>query len=104
MRNGYIKERRRKDGTKVYDARWRDPQGHERSHTCATKTEARQHLTKVANSLMTGAYTDPALGRVTVLERCNRWLDGRDDVAPRTITSYRNAIDNHIAPHLGRRR
>jgi integrase len=48
--------------------------------------------------LVQGAWTDPALGRITFGEYVNAWLDSRTDLKPKTRHQYRSLLDLHILP------
>ncbi len=55
-------------------ARWRTPEGAERSQTFRRKVDAEQHLTKVSHTKLTGAYVDPGAGKVTFGEVRERYI------------------------------
>ncbi|ALJ20647.1 hypothetical protein AOA12_12350 [Microbacterium sp. No. 7] len=44
---------------------------------------------------------DPANGTATLRDYSGAWLEGRTDLAPRTVEFYRGALDRWILPRLG---
>lgn len=55
-------------------ARWRDPEGHQRSKSFERKRDAEVWLTKVEGSKLTGDYVAPAGGKVLFGERFDHWF------------------------------
>ena len=49
-----------------YRARWRDPDGSEKSKTFDRKSDADRFASKVEHDVNVGGYIDPHAGRVTV--------------------------------------
>ncbi|MGH9021397.1 MAG: tyrosine-type recombinase/integrase [Acidimicrobiales bacterium] len=70
--------------------------------TFNSKADALACLAAIETDLRRGAWIDPKLGRSTVAEFCNEWLDQRTDLAYRTAELYRYLLDQHILPALGR--
>lgn len=89
-----------------YRARWRTPDGSQRSRTFARKGDAATWLVDVEKSLMTGAYVERSAGTVTVKEWADRWIatrKGHDGapLRPRTRELYNQLLETHIVPGLG---
>ena len=84
-----------------YRARYRDPEGRERSRTFATKREAERWLACVETDKATGAWVDPNRGRVTVDEWSTRWLATVVHLKPKTRAGYESILEAHIRPRLG---
>jgi integrase len=90
-----------KRGDKKLRARYRAPDGRERSKTFPREKDARAFLTKVESSKMQGAWVDPRLGKTTV----DNWIKHVVATRPhlRGATQARDAslIRNHLLPHFG---
>ena len=56
-------------------ARWRGPDGESRSQVFDRKVDAENHLTSVQHSKLTGAYVDPAAGKVTFKAYAEEWSE-----------------------------
>lgn len=54
-------------------ARWRTPEGAQRSKTFKRKEDAQRHLTSIEHSKLTGAYVDPTEGRITFKKYAEQW-------------------------------
>ena len=67
-------EKRRRRSSVVWRARYRGPDGAERSRTFARKTDAEAFLTKVEDSKLRGEWVDPSLGKTRVREFADQWL------------------------------
>lgn len=83
-------------------ARYRGPDGRERSRTFSRRSDADKFLASVAHSLHVGAYVDPAAGRVTVADWAARWLDAQAHLKPSTRARYDGIVSRHIVPRWGR--
>jgi hypothetical protein len=55
--------RKRPGRSKPYEARWRDPDGRERSRSFARKLDAQRFLATVETAKLRGSYVDPSAGR-----------------------------------------
>ncbi|WP_434619301.1 tyrosine-type recombinase/integrase [Arthrobacter sp. A5] len=66
--------KKRPDG--AWRARYRDADGKEHSQHFQRKIDAQKWLDGVTASIMTGAYVDPKMARLTVTEWCESWLIG----------------------------
>jgi integrase len=82
-------------------ARWRDPDGRERSKTFPRKQDAERFLVQVESSKQRGAYVDPQRARVTVGDWADGWLAAQADLAPKTRERYDGIIRKHIRPRWG---
>jgi integrase len=60
-------EKRVRDGSTRWLARWRDDDGRQRSKSFAKKSEAETYLASITVSLASGDYVDPRAGRVTFI-------------------------------------
>lgn len=68
-----------------------------------TKKEAELFLASVTVSKATGDYIDPALGRITVGDLAQRWLDGKKVLKPSAYDPLPRAWRNHVEPTFGAR-
>lgn len=90
-------QRRAKDRWK---ARYRGPDGRERSKTFTTEREAKDWLASRTVDIRRGDWTDPKLAQVTVGDWGRRWLAHKTlRVKPSTIQSYRVLFRNLIKPY-----
>lgn len=94
-------EKRVRGGRVRWYARYRDPDGRQRTRTFARRVEADRFLTGVESSKLVGSYVDPARARLTVGEWANRWLDGLAHVKPSTRERYAGILREHVLPRWG---
>jgi integrase len=81
-------------------ARWRDPAGAQRKRSFPRKVDADRFLTTVEHGILTGAYSDPAAGKVTLRQYAGEWLAGQTfDESTREATELRLRLD--VYTHLG---
>ncbi len=83
-----------------WQARFRDPEGRERSKTFTRKVDAQRWLDQVTADLVTGRYVDPKAGRVSLGEFAAQWLDGQTFDAS-TRETMESRIRTHILPTIG---
>jgi integrase len=85
-----------------WQARYLDPDGHERTRTFARKQEAERFVVTVRADVLRGAYVDPAAGKVTFAEFAERWLAAQTfDESSREATELR--LRRHASRHFGHR-
>ncbi|MFN7148958.1 MAG: tyrosine-type recombinase/integrase [Microthrixaceae bacterium] len=90
------------DGPSPWLARWRDPDGIQRSKGFARKVDAEQYLVSIEHRKLQGDYVDPNAGKVTVREWCETWR--RLQVhRPSTATQVESYFRLHLYPKLGDR-
>ncbi len=87
---------------KRWQARYRDPDGHERTKDFARKADAERFLATITADVLRGAFVDPNAGKVTFSDFAERWLHAQ------TFTeSTREAIELrlrlHAIAHFGQR-
>jgi integrase len=98
-------ERRRRNGRSVWRARYRAPDGRERSRSFARRADAERFLTGVESSKLRGEWVDPALGRTRLADWLDTWLETvRPTLKPKTVLGYRSLIRSRIVPALGHAR
>ncbi|MFR9779041.1 tyrosine-type recombinase/integrase [Micromonospora sp. MS34] len=82
--------------------RWRDEAGKQRKQGFARKVDADRHRAKVEHQLATGAYVDPAAGRVTFEAYAEQWR-AMQPHRPNTAARTRSQLARHVYPVLGSR-
>jgi integrase len=87
---------------KRWRARWRDPDGRQRTKVFNRKVDAEQFLTSVQHRVLMGEYVDPNAGRVTVKEWCERWR-GQQVHRASTQVQVETSLRRHVYPSLGAR-
>jgi integrase len=91
--------RRKRTGT--YEARYRDPSSKQRGKVFKTKREAEKFLARVDADMQRGNWLDPAAGRVTYAEIAEEWLRTVVHLKPRTVSGYRNLLNDRLLPTFG---
>jgi len=95
-------EKRVRDGSTSWLARWRDPDGKQRKRTFPRKVDADRFLTTVEHGMLTGSYVDPAAGKVTFKEYAEQWRAGQVH-RPTTTAHVETMLRRHAYPVLGDR-
>ena len=88
-----------KRGSGRWRARYRDPDNRERSRTFARRVDAERWLTSVEHAKLSGAYIDPALGRVTFGRWAEEWL-ATPGKRPSAWARDESILRNHLLPTL----
>jgi integrase len=90
---------RRAPGDRVgWQARYRDPNGTQRTRTFPSKADARAWLSTVETDVLRGEWIDPAGGKVTFGDYATHWLTTKAGVAPRTLINIEGRLRNHLLP------
>lgn len=92
--------RRPRDG-RGWEARYRTPEGKERSRVFTTKRDAERFLARVAVDLQRGTWHDPQLGKVTFGEYVDEWLESTRHLRPGTRANVESRLRRHIVPTFG---
>jgi len=58
-------------------------------------------MTELEHAKHTGAYVDPAAGRMTFAEWSDRWLAGQMQLKPKTLAGYRSLLATCLLPRWG---
>lgn len=90
----------KKLGPGRYKVRWRTPGREERSRTFERKIDAERFLTSVTHSMLSGAYVDPAAGRVTFREYAERWREAQHQ-RESTKRNLKSKLTRHVYPVIG---
>ena len=83
-------------------ARWRTPDGQSREKWFGRKIDAERHLTTIEHSKLTGAYVDPAAGRVTFMTYAEQWRAAQVH-QPSTSAQLETNLRRHVYPRIGDR-
>ena len=83
-------------------ARYRAPDGRERSRTFDRKVDATRFLATVEGNKLRGEWVDPALGKVTFADWSERWLATTVHLKPKTRAGYESLLRTHVLPTFGR--
>jgi integrase len=79
-------------------ARYRGPDGRERSKSFPRKSDAERWLVQQRSLMAQGDWTDPAQGRITFGDYAEAWLEARADLKPKTRHQYQSLMRKHIMP------
>ena len=82
-------------------ARYRGPDGRERSRTFTRKVDAERFLATVEADKARGRWIDPVLGKVKFREWAERWMATTVHLKPKTQYDYRSLLRRHVIPRLG---
>ncbi|HEU5306146.1 MAG TPA: tyrosine-type recombinase/integrase [Acidimicrobiia bacterium] len=95
---------RRSPKTSRWEARYRDPLGHQRTKTFATKADARAFLAATQTDVMRGQWLDPAGARITYREWSEHYFATAVHKRATTAARDRTVNDKHFIPRIGTRR
>jgi integrase len=87
---------KRPDGR--WRARYRDDAGKEHARHFDRKVDGQGWLDEVTAAVVTGAYVDPARGKLTVGAWATSWLAGRVHLKPKTVAGYESLLASQIRP------
>jgi hypothetical protein len=95
---GHVERR----GKNRWRARYRTPDGHERSKTFTRKLDADRWLGVSETSKVRGEWIDPALGRMTFAEWVDKWeASSTSELRPRTKLLNVGVARNYLVPRFG---
>lgn len=97
-------ERRHRKGQAVWRARYRAPDGLERSKTFRRRADAEHFLTTVEASKVRGDWIDPVRGRITYREWSERYFAHALHKRPTTLARDHCVNEKHLLPAIGERR
>lgn len=90
-----------KRGASRWRARYRGPDGRERSKTFDRRGDAERWIAGMEVAKARGAWVDPALGRATFATWAAEWSATVVDVRPSTRDRDLRAVRVHLVPHFG---
>ena len=79
-------EKRSRSGRVRWYARYRAPDGSQRTKTFERKVDAERYLTGIESAKLVGSYVDAGLSRLTIGEWAMPWLDGQAHLKPTSRT------------------
>lgn len=94
-------EKRMQAGTQRWRARYRSPDGQERSRTFVRKIDAEQFLAQMEVDKARSSWVDPNLGKVPFDEWAERWLRTTVHLKPRTRAGYESMLRFRLLPAFG---
>ncbi len=94
-------DRRTRGGKTTYRVRYRDPSGRQRERNFARLADAKRWMVDNAHAAQTGAWVDPAGGKVLLGAWAERWFATKAAKRPATRRAYRQLLDNQIIPTFG---
>lgn len=83
-------------------ARYRNPEGRDRSRNFDRKIDADRFLTSVEHSKQTGSYIDPSAGKVTFKSYAEHWR-GKQIHRRGTEAQIETNLRRHVYPRIGHR-
>jgi integrase len=95
-------EKRVRNGRTTWRARYRAPDGRERSKVFEKRAAADRFLTSVQHSKFSGSYVDPSAGKVTFGVYAERWRSQQAH-RPTTAAQVEGNMRLHVLPFLGHR-
>lgn len=93
-------EKRIQAGKQSWRARYRGPDGRERSRTFDRKTDAEQFLAQTEGDKARGTWLDPNLAEVRFGDWAERWLATATHLKPKTISGYQSLLRSRIMPEF----
>jgi integrase len=87
---------------KPWRARYRDPQGRERTQHFARKVDAERFLEQVRSDIITGRYVDPTLASRPFGDYAREWA-ARQMHRESTSDQLHSHLERHVLPYLGDR-
>lgn len=91
----------RRGGEVRWEARYRDPTGHQRTKTFATQADAKAFLSVSEADIHKGQWIDPAGGKVLLSDWIEEWWPTVQSLRRSTRERDRGYIDRYIVPELG---
>jgi len=86
-----------------YRARWRGPDGKQKSRTFITKSDADRFARRIDYDLNVGTYTDPHAGKVLLHIYGERWRKAQLQHRESTARDVETSLRVHLYPALGDR-
>src|SRR3954467_13027709 len=90
-------------GNGRWRARYRTPDGRERSKTFTRKADAERFLAIVESEKLRGDYVDPLGGRRLFGDVVDAWLTSHVQLRPTTLEQRESRLRNHVLPYFENR-
>jgi len=84
-----------------FEARYRAPDGRERSRRFTTKREAQAHLDQTGVDRRAGAWRDPRAGRIAFADWVTQWEQTAVHLRPSSQARDDSYLRNHLLPRFG---
>ncbi len=84
-----------------FEARYRAPDGRERSQRFPTKREAQAHLDQVGVDRRTGTWRDPRAGRIPLADWATQWESTTVHLRASSRARDESYLRNHVLPRFG---
>jgi integrase len=88
------------DRPNPWRARYRGPDGRERSKSFRRKVDAERWLRDQEGQVDRGLWLDPSAAKVPLADYAELWLAGRQ-IKPKSVATYRSLLDSRILPEFG---
>lgn len=90
-------------GTRLrWRARYRTPDGAQRTQCFARKVDADHFLATVETDKARGSWVDPLLAKTPFGDYASQWLETKRGLAPRSFVNVEGRLRNHVIPAFGR--
>lgn len=93
-----------RDNSGAWRARYRGPDGKQRSRNFPRRREAELFLTSIEHAKASGAYVDPELGKITFSAWAKEWRAGVVDLRPSTLARDDGYLNRYLLPTFGKKR
>src|SRR5262245_59767334 len=94
-------ERRPERPSRPWRARYRGPDGKERSRSFARKTDAQRWLAEMEVARSAGTWVDPVSGRTRFEQWADRWKRTTTNLRPTTVARDAAILRCHVLPRFG---
>jgi hypothetical protein len=84
-----------------FEARYRAPDGRERSRRFVTKREAQAHLDQVGVDRRAGTWRDPRAGRIPLADWATQWESTTVHLRASSRARDESYLRNHVLPRFG---
>ena len=91
-------EKRVRRGTTSWRARYRSPDGDERSKTFTRRVDAEKFLARVEVDKGQGSWVDPERSKLPFGDWAQRWMNTTSHLKPKTINGYESLLRSRILP------
>ena len=93
-----------RDKSGAWRARYRDPEGKQRSRNFSRRRDAELFLTSAEHAKASGTYVDPVLGKITFDTWAKEWRAGVVDLRPSTLARDDGYLKRYLQPTFGKKR
>jgi hypothetical protein len=87
-----------RDKSGAWRARFRDPNGRQKSRNFPRRRGAELFLTSIDHAKATSAYVDPTLGKITFGAWVKKWRAGVVDLRPSTLARDDGYVERYLLP------